>query len=248
MNKLRPAGRNSAGKRRVEVVSPARPWPVVTRRAAVFARAIRQRYGGRTDSWPASSLVFRRLQSGGASYHLHAPFHFQMVSRLSLSWWNQAARAVPGSVPSGGMVRAPVGEADLVHRQQEVLLQRLIARETRVESVMVAGATATPARSVRASEPTAARTVRRLAAEAIPVSPTQPVPRVFRRSTAEPASASFSSASPPGHAVVQPSLARATPAPLATGLAAGDVSRVTDQVLQLLDRRMTAHHERLGRR
>jgi hypothetical protein len=156
----------------------------------------------------------------------------QLAPRLALAWWIHTASAGPSveRLLESRVVAAPPARIVPVQQRLEILLDRLTAREIRLESV-AAGVAPSPAKAIALAGPPVPRVVRRAAAAATP-SP-HPAPDALPL-PGRPAAQSFSVWSPAG-------------APPPVTLSPGEVNRMTDQILQVLDRRMIAHRERLGR-
>jgi hypothetical protein len=223
------------------------PWPAPATQATAFAQALRRRYQGQPGRWPLLGLVFRQPQAGATSYHHTSLFQIQMAPRLDLTLGSRPVPAAPASLapaPERQVVSTLPATANLVQQRIETLLYHLTARERRLDSVAAAGAAPQPqARATAPVGPPVPRVVRRATAEVAPnpqPSPTA-LPLPGRPGTQSPLDW------PPAGTPPSPPAWPPAGTPPSPALNPGVVNHLADQVLQVLDRRMTAHRERLGR-
>lgn len=223
--------------------------------AVAFATALLARYLARGARWTRLGLFFRqeRLRGSGLSQYL-IPLQVRVAPRLHLTLLHYGGPStftppIPMTVSAAPdwSLRQPVGsghtEAQTVdrvrwrarraHRSERALerseiTRRLLRRTARVEMVAVPGR---PLPRQPAPGPGAAG--QPVAATA----PARPVRRVLRRTAGEeeePSAHPFTRQERSFGGHDQPTLAV-------------DINRVTEQVMQQLDRRILAHRERTGR-
>jgi hypothetical protein len=239
----------------------------MTRRAAHFARAVATRYAHRSSRWARRRLVFlvRRLVPPSVRIVRHGS-SVAFAPRLALTFVAHGdapraqARPRVRTVAPPGRVLAPrervSGPAvslltERVTRTsapagrplRERLLERILAHGRRLDGW--------PAQTSTASVPEL-RTTRLALAGAGSGPPqvlaptTPPVARVVRITHQE---RDAVAGSPHQHAPVQaaPPIVSAAPPSDASPTDEPDLGRLTDSVLSVLDRRLVAHRERLGR-
>lgn len=270
-----PSVRLKCGARDVRVTRQGiRP---MNRRADAFARAIMRRYAFRPRHRSRVGLAFRRHPASSAIHPSYTTVKVHLAPRLNLTLIRQhhdvrIAESAPArlilrhrqaappdstDVPGRRIGRRPVSEHPVdrlvrrVQRREVIettvrhrLAQRLVQRAARTEGTaspeVRASLRAGSAPDATAWE-TRARPVRRSLA--------RPVQRVIRRPALLPeiaAETSTRTARPPapqppvGRPGAPAEMPSAVPAPI-------DVHRLTDQVMQNIDRRLFAHRERRGR-
>jgi hypothetical protein len=208
-------------------------WGLEIGATAEFAQAVLRRYGYRLALGQPPGMVVRQPAPPIALYTAYQRTQVQLAPRLALAWWIHTVSGGPSveQLLESRVVLAPPARIVPVQQRLEILLDRLTAREIRLESVAATGVAPSSVKAIAPAEPPVPRVVRRAAAAATP-SPhpgpdTLPLP-------GRPAAQSFSACSPAG-------------APPPVTLSPGEVNHLTDQVLQVLDHRMIAHRERLGR-
>jgi hypothetical protein len=213
-----------------------------------FALPIRQRYQGKAGRWARLGLVFRQPGAGVIAVHAYHRHHVQVAPRFSLTM--RTAPTPTGAQPhrllETRVVQQPGAGFIQEHWRVEKLVQRLVARELRIDSMVTTGTAARPGETVAPPLVESAYEVRPQAEPAA-----RPIQRIVRRATVEaipytqaagsdlPAPVRSQAQPPPGWTAVS-----AAPAPTLSG---AEVKRVADQVLQVIDRRVTAHRERMGR-
>ena len=216
-----------------------------------FALALMRRRAARTGRpAPAAHSLARAPQRGvgAAAWHLHVRRSLLRVEpRLSLA---VSMVAAPPAVtpPTATAVESPAAERtrevlahfrrhDRTHERRAIelrvvcaterLTQRCITRAVRIEAERAPAAAATAA----------------------PAGVVMTTPAVDLRLPARPAAVERAQEPPPEvrsavAALGAPEPVRADPAPV---VAAPDVERLADSVLDVIDRRVVAHRERLGR-
>lgn len=188
-----------------------------------FVQALMARYNGWQTHWPSLDLVLRQRPSGMPMSPIYHQVQMQVAPRLHLS------------------IR---GETHILHQRstervertlREQLVYSLNARGTRIDAV------ATPDSLTARSSHNASSPGTRADLPLV-----RPIPRVVRRPRTELAPDdrglfAETAMTLPGR---RPVVASHTNAP---DPAAIDVHRLTDQVIQAIDRRIVAQRERLGR-
>ncbi|MBS0559286.1 MAG: hypothetical protein JSR21_04450 [Proteobacteria bacterium] len=238
------------GLRRLRTLSDAPsalPRRMARAGAAAFADAVRARHAARAASAPGPEQAMRRRSTPAPSWTQHVHLH-AAARRIALSLRLQpllrlradAAPAAPWrpAYPAAPPARPPVS----AHTR---LIERVVAREHRVHSVVTARELMRDA----AAPPPAAR------ADAPPSAPrAQPVLMAVRRAPAPPAAPPSAAASTTHDApppvplrarLVADNAVRAA-APGAIPLSLGEIGRLTDHVVRAIDRRALAERERRG--
>jgi hypothetical protein len=173
-------------------------------------------------------LVFR---GSSPAVNVHLSPHLRLTVAAPLQPWARPA-------PPASVTGAPSAE----QRQADSLVPRLVARAVRVDSVRahdeaeVGHERAPSGSSIATREPAGRaveRTMRRTALTVAPELTTAARPEATRRT--EPERQPWP-AWPPRPDVLPPAAAPAV-----------DINRLTDQVMQTIDRRIVAQRERLGR-
>ena len=239
----------------------ARRAPVVTRDSGL-AQALLARYLARAWLWGRLGLIFHRQQPGPIVQHVARRVWINLAPRLQLTLvHNEAASpeatAVALSAPAW-LLNRPAQSSALtqivrrLHRREQVELsvrmqttQRLLKRSARVKAVAAPGSQPAPRTHIS--------TPRALPSPGAPDPITRaarPVQRVVRRATNGRADAQDGRPNPAARPDVHPeaSFAASGRSPVAAPVApAVDITRVTEQVMQQIDRRILAHRERTGR-
>lgn len=239
-------------------VAPVRPLrSIATAPAGRFAEQLQQRYQHHSIATDAEMELRRSTPAlNFSSYHQHAEIN--VAPRLQLTVLQstlpaaaQAAAAVAASLTrsSRSVLERQIDRSRQFQRIEQTerlvsqlqrdrtetlhqeLVQRLVERTTRMETVAVS---------------------RLLAPVLTPPPPTmelatvQPVPQVVRRARVAAEVAAESIASEPARSIATSNLPAAAgfsqPAPPPI-----DVNRLTEQVMQTIDRRLLAYRERRGR-
>jgi hypothetical protein len=190
---------------------------------SAFVQAIMERYTGWQTHWPSLDLVLRQNPSGMTMAPIYHQVQMQVVPRLNLT------------IQGETLIRHQQSIERVERTLRAQLVQSLSTRGTRIEAVATQGGLTangfnnTPSPGMGAALPLA-----------------RPISKAVRRPVAEPAPdnrrlAADISMTLPGR---RPIVAGRTdpPAP-----AAIDMNRLTDQVIQAIDRRIIAQRERLGR-
>lgn len=176
---------------------------------------------------------------------------FQMINALALRIdlvsqraSNQRAPGTSRSLPSPTFTLVGADRERLPASPGQAILERLFAREHRIESLL---------ERELAQAPSAANSGDRATAREVPVpAGWLPVEMVVRREVvsqrAEPPSRSArETASTATRSPAVPDAARPIPfAPAATLLSASEMGRITDEVVRTIDRRIIAQRERKG--
>jgi hypothetical protein len=216
---------------------------------AAFIQAVLERHNGRQMHWPSLDLVLRRRPSGMTMRPIYHQVQMHVAPRLNLT--------VAGATTL--LHKRSIERVERTLREQ--LVHYLGMRGTRIDAVATQGSLTASAFN-KASSPgsrtriEAVATQRSLTASDLEKAPSpgtnadfplaRPVPRVVRRPT--PASgpddlrltAETPMTRPGPRPVVASRTNSAAPSPI-------DVNRLTDQVIQTIDRRIVAQRERLGR-
>ena len=191
--------------------------------AGAFVQALMERYNGWQTHWPSLDLVLRQRAPGVTMSPLYHQVQMHVAPRLNLT------------------IR---GETHILHQRsiervertlREQLVHYLSARGTRIDAVATPGSLT--ARGLNKAPSPGTRADLSLA---------RPVSRIVRRPITElaPEDRGLPAETPmtlPGR---RPVVASRTNPPAPTPI---DVNRLTDQVIQAIDRRIIAQRERLGR-
>jgi hypothetical protein len=225
-------------------------------RALEFFRAIARRYEGEQVHWPAPSLVLRQPWPGVTLRRISYQTHVYLAPHLTLTVQGWRRPHPPNSQPVAGyspggpkprvalrVVTGPIGEVlegpfalTAVHR----LVRRLGARGERNE----AGETAAVSGATGSSKTSNA--IRNGGNTTLWASLVHPVSRIFRRpavvtiADGQPTTAERTGAIRDSRSAVARAASHADFQPI-------DVNRLTDQVIQAIDRRIVAQRERMGR-
>jgi hypothetical protein len=192
-------------------------------RAGAFVQALISHYNGWQTHWPTVDLVLRQKPSGITMSPIYHQVQMQVAPRLSLTIRGETHVRHQRSI----------GHVERTLREQ--LVHYLGTRGTRIDVVATQGSL-TASGVKNAPSP-------RTSAE---VMLARPVSRVVRRPIAEPAITNHrltaeTATTLPGR---RPGVASRANPPAPPPI---DMNRLTDQVIQAIDRRIIAQRERLGR-
>jgi hypothetical protein len=205
--------------------------------ADAFVQALMERYNGWQTHWSSLDLAFRQRPAGMTMSPIYHQVQMHVAPRLHLTIQGETHILHQRSIERVGRTL----REQLVHHLRvkrtlrEQLVHYLSARGTRIDAVATQGSLTASgfnnalSPGTRADLPLARpipRVVRRPVTELAPENPGAPVETPMTLSGRRPAVVSRTS--PPA------------PAPV-------DVHRLTDQVIQAIDRRIVAQRERLGR-
>jgi hypothetical protein len=219
-------------------------------RAALFAAAILGRYTARLGPWWAQSLEFRQIRPAVAVTPVHQHSHTHLAPHLE-----PAVVAWPAAQP-GPTAGEPSRPASRLRSDREVRTLMTVVRgaEPPVAEQLVRRLLARGRRVEAAPSADRARVRQGLWLEsagdevpAVPVPAVRPVPRILRQA----APADVGRAAMPGTDESERPAHREEPP--TTGVPprppdpAIDLNRLTDEVIQAIDRRIVAQRERLGR-
>lgn len=219
-------------------------------RAAAFAQAITDRFTVRALPWLPQSLTFKQDRPGVAVQYLQQHSHTHVAPRLALT-----VLAWPAAQP-GSAAHEPARPASRLRVEQEIrtlrtvirlsessapeqLVHRVLAQSRRVEGMP-------PAAHLQASRSLLREPASAEAAE-LETPMVQPVPRIVRRLAPVEADQVASMRPAEGSRPVRGEGLRATGTSPRPPEQVIDVNRLTDQVIQAIDRRIIAQRERLGR-
>jgi hypothetical protein len=232
---------------------PARRAPVTSQRAWKLAQAIAARYAAIERRWPVMAFIFERSGDTGAAvsntFDITHPSIFmnpRLILRMLVSHRENAQRVVAahtpalpfGTEPASMTLAAPPslkqgrqGQGDVIAR----IVRRAVREEHSVTAINgPAARTAIPLTQVApAGNPATARSSSLI--------------RVYRRDTnanndTTAITASAGSGKEKPRVVAGRDLSAAVVAPTPS-----DITRITDQVMQALDKRIVTQRERLGR-
>lgn len=232
---------------------PKRRMPATSQRAWNLAQAISARYAAIERRWPVMALVFEQPGRTGVSvshtYHTTHPSIYmnpRVILRMLISHRGEVKRVVaerilaqPFSRENAPMTFAASPGRKLESQEQDEVVARIMRRAVRNEN---------PVReNFRQSERSLVRVGYVAPVEhAASVQPPS-LPRVFRHTakshddTAAAATTVRTGREMPGVVAGRDmNAASAVPSPV-------DITRITDQVMQALDRRIVAQRERMGR-
>jgi hypothetical protein len=237
-------------------------------RVAEFARAVTQRYAAAQVPWPALDLALRRPWPGVILNRISHRAQVYLAPHLTLTAlrWSGQRRADGGSAdwsaPEGLKPRVgpqigiplvrPFPVASFASTAVDRLVRRLAGRRERIESWRIPAASPIGGVS-RTRNPGTDRERSRDARRGIEAPPRLPqehaIPMVFRRPRATPTQSAATDPVPDNPRLLAHGWAwtadgarrPASPEPI-------DVNRLTDQVIQTIDRRIVAQRERMGRR
>lgn len=233
-------------------LSPVRRTPRSAQRAWNLTQAIAARYAAIERRWPAMALVFEQPDRTGLSvtntYHTTHSSLF-MNPRLLLP------RLVPHRVEKQHVVAdrtlvQPVGvnvvplaavgpsRSQQNIQEQDRVVARIVRRRVREELPLVADARPVSRTSVQAA---------RVSREDPSASRPPALARVYRRAATAKGDISAVAATARAERGTSSAVARRDSAVAATGQQPVDITRITDEVLQALDRRIVAQRERMGR-
>jgi hypothetical protein len=220
-------------------------------RAAGFADAIAGRYGMRTTA-PGMAMVPRLAVAAGAPARtaprrILAPLHLRLALAFNWSGGALGRAGGPGTTPHGS--RAP--------RSPRHLIERLAQRTRRIEPELPPSAARhrpSGPHEVERLAPHSAESPGPIGDDRTPVRRTRlDVPTIVHRHAPNVVAAAAVAPADPGHeagnapvAPRLPAVARSGPGRPAAG-ASIDVERVATEVLTVIDRRLAAHRERVGR-
>jgi hypothetical protein len=240
---------------------PIRRTPDIALRSGNLARAISARYALLEQRWPLMAFIFEQPERSSVTvsnaYHTTHPSIFmnpRVVLRMLVSHREEARRAVadPMLIQPFNRASAPItfaassGQKQRLQEEDEVL-ERIIRRAVREEHPLKAKVRSTEFTSVRADQ---AAPEKNAASLRLP-----PLARVFRHAPRANAEATAKAKNDVSVVAADSRIERARPSAAATReiIAAAavqtpvDITRITDQVMRALDRRIVAQRERIGR-
>lgn len=218
-----------------------------------LAQAIAARYAAIERRWPMMALLFEQSERTGVSvsnaYHVTHPSIFinpRVILRMLVSQRAAERRAVAGRTPAQPVGRqgAPMTLAAISipqpgRQEQSEVIARILRRAVRDENP--------PQASVQAVERSAVRVAQGALVENVASARTPSLARVYRHAAkskdAAPAVAAAARTEPETSSAV----AGRDNAARAAVQSEMDITRITDQVMQTLDRRIVAQRERMGR-
>lgn len=255
-------------------LSPARRTPCSAQRAWNLAQAIAARYAAIERRWPAMALVFEQPDRTGLSvtntYHTtHSSLFMnpRLLLRMLVPHRAEKQHVVADRTPaqSFGVKAAPMtvvfhSRPPQSIQEQDDVIARIVRRAVREElpskvNARPAGRASVQAAQVEQEEPGAsrrspslARVYRRAATAKGDTSVVAEAARTEREQSSVVAGRE-SAVAAAARAERQQSGATAgrNISMAATGQSLIDITRITDQVLQVLDRRIVAQRERMGR-
>jgi hypothetical protein len=233
-------------------VGPFRRAGGTAQRSWNLARAIQARYAAIERRWPMMAFVFERPECAGVSvsyvYNVTHPSIFtnhRVMLRMLIGHRERQGHAVAERTPAQPFGRMPpIAFAALPGRKREPqenekVIARIVQRAVRDEN---------PSRvNIRPMERTALPATQAAQNRSVPSARSASLARVFRRSTGA------KSDDPPVAATARTERERpSTAVGRDTNTAHGahspvDITRITDQVIHALDRRLVAQRERMGR-
>jgi hypothetical protein len=231
----------------------ARRTPRSAQRAWNLAQAIAARYAAIERRWPAMALVFEQPDRTGLSvtntYHTtNSSLSMNPRVLLRLLVPQRAGRTHMGAdrTPAqhfganvAPMTVAAHSRPQPDSQEQDDVITRIVRRAVREEHSLKAndrqaGRTSVPATHVELEEPAASRRSPSLA-------------RVYRRAATAKGDISVVAATARAERGTSSVVAGRDSAVAAAGQPPVDITRITDEVLQALDRRIVAQRERMGR-
>ncbi|MFZ2162585.1 MAG: hypothetical protein WAW02_10240 [Sideroxyarcus sp.] len=233
-------------------MQPARRTPRTTQRSWSLAQAIATRYAAIERRWPVMALVFEQPERTAASvsynYHTTHPSIFmnpRVILRMLVSQREVLQHAVadrasaqPFSRESAPMTLATTARQKQATPEQDDVIARIVRRAVREENPVGTNGKTTERAAVPAAQispganttstnaPTLARVLRHVAKANNDESSVAATARTEKET--------------PDKGSVREMKAAAVQSPV-------DITRITDQVMQALDRRIVAQRERLGR-
>jgi hypothetical protein len=213
-----------------------------------FAQAIIARHSGGVGFGPLVELVLRRRAARVLSQTTaHSALNVHVSPLLTLNFASN--RAVHfATTRSERFMKTEVQRVALPPRLERTIIERLVAREIRHEPPTLAAARSGELpRHGQTSSPAAP--LERTAESAVPPEPSR---RVFRRSVpihlsdSSPRTAAQNGALLRGPIAPEPPLTRPSLARKPEPISPHELSRITDHVIDTIDRRITASRERRG--
>lgn len=231
---------------------PVRRAQGIAQRAQNLAQAIIARYAALERRWPGMAMVLEQARNEAGSethaYHITHPSIFINPRVLLRMLVNQrvpeprvaAERAMDRQERTvAPMTYAAAQRQDQTPLRSEDVMERIVRRAVRRES--------TPAENGKPSERTPVRVAQVAAVEKVNQERASSLARVYRRTP--PTNSDTPSVTPTARSeqgkIVQGAW-RDTNAKAAIQ-ASVDITRITDQVLQALDKRIVAQRERMGK-
>jgi len=232
---------------------PSRRMPWIAPRSWSLAQVISARHGWLEQRWPMMAFLFEQLSRAHVSisntYHATHPSIF-MSPRVLLSMLvpHRAEKqgvvvdrthALPFSREAATMTLAASQRSKQKLQEQDDVIARMVRRAMRDENPSRANRKPPDRTSARPAQ--AAERENAVAVHDLPAS------RVFRRAAKgndEVSSAAGTDGREQAKQITAPGRAIAAAATVQPPI---DITRITDQVLQTLDRRIVAHRERMGR-
>ncbi len=217
-----------------------------------LAQAIAARYAAIERRWPVMALLFEQSERTGVSvsnaYHITHPSIFmnpRVILRMLVSQRAAERRAVAGRTPAqpvgrqgAPMTLAATSISQPGRQEQSEVIARILRRAVRDENP--------PQASVQALE-RSVRMAQGALVENVASARTPSLARVYRHAAkskdAAPAVAAAARTEPERSSAV----AGRDNAARAAVQSEMDITRITDQVMQTLDRRIVAQRERMGR-
>lgn len=211
-----------------------RPYAIAPSGCSAFIQAILGRYGLRLERGSPLALVLRQSLPGTLSQSVYHQTRVLAAPRLALtvaSWSHVILAGLTNGAVPGQSGRDFLKRVEILSAEQ--LVRHLISREKRIEYLATAGMPDTPLRNPR---------------HAVIPDGVEKTPGISRRLA--PAVAKMARRNEEPAADNRPPAAKTLPVAgdqRSVAPPAIDLNRLTDQVIQAIDRRIVAQRERLGR-
>lgn len=231
---------------------PARRTPASSQRAWNLSQAIAARYAAIERRWPLMAFVYEQPDRTGVSvsntYHTTHPSIFmnpRVILRMLVSHREEIKRVVADRNPARTFGREAVpmtlaaSPGQKLESQQDDVIARIVRRAVRDENPVREDYEHPARRSARVVQVTPVANVASMQ--------TPSIARVFRH-VAKANNDSSVVAVKADHEQEKPRLVAGRDMSAATVVQSqSDITRITDQVMQALDKRIVAQRERLGR-